>query len=38
MLRSLWYLLTMPMTLKRLEARLQKLEHDARFVELQKWN
>jgi hypothetical protein len=38
MLKSLWYLLTMPRTLRRLEERLRKLENDARFVELNKWN
>lgn len=38
MLRALWYLITMPRTLRQLEERMRKLEHDARFTEVRsKW-
>lgn len=38
MLRALWYLITMPRTVRRLEKRLRKLENDARFTEITtKW-
>lgn len=38
MLRALWYIITMPRTVRNLEARLRQLEHDARFTEVRsKW-
>ena len=38
MLKALYLLITMPWYVRKLEARIKKLEQDARFVEVQKWN